>query len=108
MKKAIILGHENPDVDSVVSGYLLEKILTKKGYDVEFIIPDKKIDSDTLDICMRNGLNPLNFRKKLDLKQQKSHSREFIRELDFSLFCFLNLPRKNYLLLLVHMVSLLW
>lgn len=70
MAKVIILGHENPDVDSVVSGYLLEKILTKKGYDVEFIIPEKKIDSDTLNICMRNGLNLLNFRKKLDLKDE--------------------------------------
>ena len=26
--KYIILGHENPDVDSIVSGYLLEKIMS--------------------------------------------------------------------------------
>jgi len=67
MEKIIILGHENPDVDSIVSGYLLEKILNKKGYNVEFIIPDEKIESNTLDICTRNGLNPIKFKKNIDL-----------------------------------------
>ena len=42
LKKYIILGHENPDVDSIVSGYLLEKLLLSKSFNVEFIIPDKK------------------------------------------------------------------
>lgn len=28
----IILGHENPDVDSIISAIILNKILTKKGY----------------------------------------------------------------------------
>ena len=27
MEKMVILGHKNPDVDSIVSGYLLEKLL---------------------------------------------------------------------------------
>ena len=67
MDKIIILGHENPDVDSIVSGYLLEKILIKKGDDVKFIIPDKVIGRDTLDICMRNGLEPSNFMVDFDL-----------------------------------------
>ncbi len=47
----IILGHENPDVDSIVSGYLLEKIMKNRGYDVSFVIPDKKICKDTESIC---------------------------------------------------------
>ena len=42
LKKYIILGHENPDVGSIVSGYLLEKLLLSKSFNVEFIIPDKK------------------------------------------------------------------
>ena len=47
----IILGHENPDVDSIISGYLLEKVMKKRGYDVSFVIPDDKISKDTEDIC---------------------------------------------------------
>lgn len=49
--KYIILGHENPDVDCIVSGYLLEKIMKIKGYDCSFLIPDKKVSQDTFDIC---------------------------------------------------------
>ena len=45
MNKIIILGHENPDVDSIVSGYLLEKIMLNMGYDVKYIIPDKEISN---------------------------------------------------------------
>lgn len=41
--KYIILGHENPDVDSIVSGYLLEKYMIKLGFDAQFVIPDKVI-----------------------------------------------------------------
>lgn len=67
MDKIIILGHDNIDVDSIVSGYLLEKILIKKGYDVKFIIPDKVIGRDTLDICTRYGLEPSNFMLDFDL-----------------------------------------
>ena len=39
-EKIIILGHENPDIDSIFSGYLLQILLTKKGYfeDVSFIV----------------------------------------------------------------------
>lgn len=53
----IILGHENPDVDSLVSGYLLEKVMKKKGYDVSFCIPDKEIASDSEKICSKYKLN---------------------------------------------------
>lgn len=72
MDKIIILGHENPDVDSIVSGYLLEKILNKKGYNVEFVIPDKIIAKDTMGICMRNGLNPSKFMKNIDLEDKNT------------------------------------
>lgn len=70
MDKIIILGHENPDVDSIVSGYLLEKILKKKGYNVEFVIPDMVIADETRDICRRYGLEPSKFMRKIDLKEK--------------------------------------
>lgn len=70
MEKLIILGHENPDVDSIVSGYILEKILIKKGYSAEFIIPDKSINKDTLDICIKNGLNPISFIKNVNFEDK--------------------------------------
>ena len=70
MKKIIILGHENPDVDSIVSGYLLEKILLKKGYNVEFVIPDENIEEETLSICLRNNLNPKQFMKEMDFNDK--------------------------------------
>ncbi len=38
--KYVILGHENPDIDSLVSGYLLEKIMKEMGYSVSFCIVD--------------------------------------------------------------------
>lgn len=73
MSKIVILGHENPDVDSIISGYILEKVLKIKGYNVEFIIPDKKIEQETLDICKRNELDPIKFQKdiKFDDKNLK-------------------------------------
>ena len=55
--KYIILGHENPDVDSLVSGYLLEKVMRKMGYEVSFCIPDKVIASDSDRICSKYKLN---------------------------------------------------
>lgn len=55
--KYLVKGHENPDVDSVVSGYLLTKVLNTLGYDAEFIIPDV-IGEETLGICLDFGFNP--------------------------------------------------
>ncbi|MBO5096005.1 MAG: DHH family phosphoesterase [Bacilli bacterium] len=72
MEKIIILGHENLDVDSIVSGYLLEKILLKRGYNAEFIIPDKFIEEETLSICLRNGLNPNKFVKDLNFENEEN------------------------------------
>ena len=70
MKKIIILGHENPDVDSVVSGYLLQKILKSKGVDAEFVIPDAVIERDTLEICSKYKLNPMQYVKQIDLNDK--------------------------------------
>ena len=66
MDKIIILGHENPDVDSIVSGYLLEKILNKKGYNCKFIIPDKIISNDTYELCIKYRIDPSKFMEELD------------------------------------------
>lgn len=70
MNKLIILGHENPDVDSIVSGVLLEKILLKKGYDAEFIIPDKFIEDEVLLICLKHDLDPAKYMKTIDFNDK--------------------------------------
>ena len=36
MQKYIILGHENPDVDSIVSGYIYQNYLRRRNIDAEF------------------------------------------------------------------------
>lgn len=72
MDKIIILGHENPDVDSIVSGYLLEKVLTIKGYSAEFVIPDGKIEQESLDICRKYNLEPTRFKKSIDLNDKNA------------------------------------
>ena len=54
----IILGHENPDVDCFVSGYLLEKVMKKRGYDVSFCVPDKELSLESEKICTKYKLNP--------------------------------------------------
>lgn len=68
----IILGHENPDVDSIVSGYLLEKMMTRLGYSAKFIIPDQKLDEESVAICNRYGLDATKFQGNLptNAKQQ--------------------------------------
>lgn len=67
MDKIIILGHENTDVDAISSGYLLEKLLKQKSTEAEFIIPDKTIDKETLDICIKYRLDPNKYQKQLPL-----------------------------------------
>lgn len=67
--KIIILGHDNIDVDSIISGYLLDKLLKKLGYNSEFIILDKVISDDSLNICLKYGLNPNDFIKDIDINE---------------------------------------
>lgn len=53
-EKLIILGHINPDVDSIISGLLLEYYINNNtSYKAEFVIPDQKLDNDTISICNR-------------------------------------------------------
>ena len=66
MKKYIILGHEQPDVDSIVSGYIYQNYLRRRNIDAEFIIPDKILDEETLEICRRFNLEPNDFHKPLE------------------------------------------
>lgn len=74
MKKVdyIILGHQNPDVDSIISGVLLERYLKRLGYIAKFIIPDLEIDEESIDICCRYGINPRDYQDILpnDTKQK--------------------------------------
>ena len=70
-----------------------KKILDKKGYDVEFVIPDEKIEEETLDICRRYGLDPMRFKKKIDLDDKNAkyilvdHSE---RELGGEIICIID------------------
>ena len=65
MDKYIILGHENPDNDSIVSGYLLEKIMKQLGYDAEFIIPDKEVSDENIMLANFVGIDPTKYQKPL-------------------------------------------
>lgn len=65
LNKYIILGHDNPDIDSIISGYLLEKLMLSKGFNAKFIIPDKKIDLENITICNTFGLNITSYQKEL-------------------------------------------
>ena len=68
----VILGHKNPDVDSIVSGFLLERYMNKCGYSAKFIIPDQVIDEENLVICRNYGLDPVKFQGELpDRDDQK-------------------------------------
>lgn len=66
MTKYIILGHKNPDVDSIVSGYIYQNYLRRRNIEAEFIIPDEHIDDDTLEICRKFHLEPTEFQKPLE------------------------------------------
>lgn len=86
MQKYIILGHENPDVDSIVSGYIYQNYLNRRNIDAEFVIPDEKIDEDTLEICRRFNLEPTQFQKPLEFDEKTKfilvdhHNRKNIGE----------------------------
>ena len=86
MQKYIILGHENPDVDSIVSGYIYQNYLQRRNIDAEFIIPDEYIEEDTLEICRRFNLEPTKFQKPLQYDENTKfilvdhHNRENIGE----------------------------
>jgi len=53
----IILPHPNPDVDSIISGYLLEKLLKDADKNAKFIIPDKTISEESYNMCLKYGID---------------------------------------------------
>jgi len=65
--KIYILGHDNPDVDSIVSGFLLERLLIRKGFNVQFVIPEENINQESYDICKAYGLDAYRYVSKIDL-----------------------------------------
>ena len=49
-KKVYIIGHHNPDFDSIVSSYLLTKILREEGIDAHFSVRDNNYyDKELMD-----------------------------------------------------------
>lgn len=88
MDKYIILGHENPDVDSIVSGYIYQNYLKRRNIEAEFIIPDEHIDDDTLEICRRFNLEPTDFQKPLVYDENTKfilvdhHNRKEVKNVD--------------------------
>lgn len=65
--KIIILGHINPDLDSIISGILLEYYLNNyTNYQSEFIIPDKEIEKETKEICEKFKINYKTHQKSLE------------------------------------------
>ena len=56
-----ILGHDNIDVDSVISGILLEKMFKHLNYDVKFKILESNISKDTIKICKKVNINPMEY-----------------------------------------------
>ena len=87
MQKYIILGHENPDVDSIVSGYIYQSYLNRHNIDAKFIIPDETIEEDTLEICRKFHLEPTQFQEKLEYNSDTKfilvdhHKRDNIGEI---------------------------
>lgn len=65
LEKYIILGHENPDVDSILSGILYANYLTRNGISAEYVIPDEKLEQENMDICLQFGVDPTLYQKKL-------------------------------------------
>ena len=88
MTKYIILGHKNPDVDSIVSGYIYQNYLRRRNINAEFVIPDEHIDDDTLEICRRFHLEPTDFQKPLEFDKDTKfilvdhHNRKEIPNVD--------------------------
>ena len=60
-EKITILGHENPDIDSILSGYILASYLRYKKYNAEYVIPDKDIDEDIKPILEYCSITYSNF-----------------------------------------------
>lgn len=64
--KYIILGHPNPDVDSIFSGILLERLSNKVANSdkYKYMIPDDNIDGITLEIVKKFGIDIREYQSK--------------------------------------------
>ena len=69
-EKITILGHENPDIDSILSGYILASFLRYKKYDAEYVIPDKDIDEDIKPILKYCGIDLTNFSNSISSRSK--------------------------------------
>lgn len=56
-----ILSHKNPDVDSMISGVLMQKLLRSRGHDANYVIPDKTISEESAAICLKYGIDPAEY-----------------------------------------------
>lgn len=65
-KKIIILGHDNIDVDSIISCILLNKLFAFKGINSEIKILDKKIDIQSFDICKKVNIDAKKYLSTLE------------------------------------------
>lgn len=67
-EKITILGHQNPDIDSIVSGLLVEYFINNHtSYQGEFIIPDSNLDKTTISICQEYHIPYLNHQKEIPI-----------------------------------------
>lgn len=65
-EKIIILGHDCVDIDTIVSGYLMEKVLKEKGFNAVFCIRDQVINKENLDILKEYYFNPSIYQNKFE------------------------------------------
>lgn len=71
--KYVIVGHKNPDVDSILSGILLQRILQKKHPDnnYRYVIFDKEVDSITRGILSSIGIDVSQYQQDYMEKDEK-------------------------------------
>ena len=62
----VVLGHEYSDVDSIISGYLMAKVLNDFGFNASFCITDKVISNETKDILNSYGFDASIYQKDID------------------------------------------
>ena len=63
--KIVILGHDYADVDSIVSGVMLEHILKTDGFDVTFSILDKRISVESKELLAHYDFDPSDYIKEV-------------------------------------------
>ena len=67
--KYIILGYENSDIDSLISGYLLEKILKIFKFNAKFVVTDSFISKDCCMLCQKYGLDIESYINELNYEE---------------------------------------